>query len=86
MVPKLDQQRGYVSKPRILLYCLVAVKQGKEPATGQVMRQARGRELRQITLFLLLMALAWMCSPAHLLLCHQIRQWDCYLLSLPRVP
>ena len=49
MVPKWDQGKRYASKWRIPLYCLVATKQEKKPATGQVMVQARGQELRRIT-------------------------------------
>ena len=49
MVPKLDQQRGYASQCRIPFCYSVAMKQGKKPAIGQFMGQARGKELRQIT-------------------------------------
>jgi hypothetical protein len=49
MVPKLDQHRGYASKPRILLCCSVAMQHGKKSVTGQFMVQARGKELKQIT-------------------------------------
>lgn len=38
------------TKQRILLYCSVAMKQGKKAITGQFMNQARGGKLRQITL------------------------------------
>src|SRR5947199_10595065 len=46
---KWDQRCGYASKPRILLRCSSAIKQGNKPVTGQFMVQTRGRELRQIT-------------------------------------
>jgi hypothetical protein len=49
MVPKWDQGKRYASKWNLPLYCLVATKQEKKPATGQVMVQARGQELRRIT-------------------------------------
>ena len=49
MVPKLDQRRGYASKPGTYLRRSVALKQGKKPTTGPLMSQEKGQELRQIT-------------------------------------
>jgi hypothetical protein len=49
MVSKWDQGKRYASKWRIPLYCLIATKQEKKPATGLVMVQVRGQELRRIT-------------------------------------
>ena len=49
MIPKLNWRSEYASKPGILCCRPVATKRGKKVVTGHVMRQARGRELRQIT-------------------------------------
>ncbi len=49
MVPKLDQRRGYASKPRIPPYRAVALNPENKPVAGRFMRQDEGQEFRQIT-------------------------------------
>jgi hypothetical protein len=49
MVPKLDQRRGYASKPRIPPLRPVAINPGNKPVAGPFKRQREGQEFRQIT-------------------------------------